>query len=180
MVHVRCKCSLSFAAILCAKRLISLVQLSVIAVGNSLQNYLTLHYTRRFYNGQFIANPSLGPQTPTFVPEDATNKLIPAGDVKLKPGSTTVDQVTPLAARLFATYTLISAIVRIYASFHLDKEPVYMMAMWTYLVALGHFISEGVVYRTFHITGPQLFPLVLATVGTTWMVMQKDFYVHIY
>ncbi|KAJ2976557.1 hypothetical protein NUW58_g8053 [Xylaria curta] len=28
--------------------------LSVIAVGNSLQNYLTLHYSRRLYNGQFV------------------------------------------------------------------------------------------------------------------------------
>ncbi|KAF2999091.1 hypothetical protein G7054_g12296 [Neopestalotiopsis clavispora] len=151
--------------------------LSVIAVGNSLQNYMTLHYSRRLYNGQFIANPSLGPRTSTFNPDDATNKLVPATSVDLKPGSTTVDQVTPLAARLFATYTLISAIVRIYASFHLDKEPVYMMALWTYLVALGHFVSEGFVFKTFRITGPQLFPLVLASVGTTWMIMQKDFYV---
>jgi hypothetical protein len=148
----------------------------VIAVGNSLQNYLTLHYSRRFYNGQFIANPSLPPKTSTYNPEDSTKKIVPVVSVKAKPGSTTFDQVTPLAARLFGTYTLISAIVRLYASYHLDVEPVYMMALWTYLVALGHFISEGF-YGTYYLGGPQLLPLFFATTGTIWMTTQKSFYV---
>ena len=67
--------------------------------------------------------------------------------------------------------------MRLYASYHLDLEPVYMMAMWTYLVALGHFTSEFFVYRTFYMGGPQAMPFLFATVGTVWMVMQKSFYV---
>ncbi|KAH6659380.1 hypothetical protein BKA67DRAFT_529533 [Truncatella angustata] len=157
--------------------------LSILAVGNSLQNYLTLHYSRRLYNGQFIANPSLPPKTSTYNPEDATNKIIPAGSAKVKPGSTTFDQCTPLAARLFGTYTLISAIVRLYASYHLDKEPVYMIALWTYLVALGHFGSEIFVFKSAYLFGPeilpQLFPLCFATIGTIWMIAQKSFYVQV-
>ncbi|ORY58198.1 Erg28 protein [Pseudomassariella vexata] len=151
--------------------------LSVIAVGNSLQNYITLHFSRRFYNGQFIPNPSLPPKITTVNPEDSTKKLIPATASNTPKDAATMDQVTPLAARLFGTYTLISAIVRLYASFHLDKEPVYMMAMWTYLVALGHFVSEGAVYKTYYLGGPQLMPLFFATTGVAWMIMQKEFYV---
>lgn len=148
--------------------------LSVIAVGNSLQNYLTLHYSRRFYPGQFIRNPSLPPKSSTFNPEDSTEILIPAPkDGKVK----AIDQVTPLAARLFGTYTLISAIVRLYASYHLNLEPVYMMAMWTYIVALGHFLSEMFVFKTFPMGGPQVLPLIFATTGLVWMGSQKGFYV---
>lgn len=146
-----------------------------------MQNYFTLHFSRRLYNGQFIANPKLPSKTSTFIPEDSTKKFVPVNYKNIKPGSTTFDQVTPLAARLFGTYTLISAIVRLYASYHLDKEPVYMMALWTYLVALGHFFSEGFVFKSFYIGGPetlpQILPLFFATVGTIWMLAQKSFYV---
>ncbi|KAK8080269.1 hypothetical protein PG997_008087 [Apiospora hydei] len=156
--------------------------LSLIAVGNSLQNYMTLHFSRRFYNGRFVPNKALPPKTAAFDPEDSTAKLLPvaadydttAGPAKGKAAS--VDQVTPLAARLFGTYTLISAIVRLYASYHLHLEPVYMMAMSTYLVALGHFFAEYFVYKTYYMGGPQLMPFFFATTGTVWMVMQKSYY----
>ncbi|KAI0132905.1 hypothetical protein BJ170DRAFT_265240 [Xylariales sp. AK1849] len=155
--------------------------LSIIAVGNSLQNYLTLHFSRRFYNGQFIPNPSLPPKTSSFNPDDSTQKLIPAppssSSTTTSRSTASSDQVTPLAARLFGTYTLVSAIVRLYACYHLDKEPVYMMALWTYLVALGHFVSEGLVYKSYYLGGPQFLPLFFATIGTTWMLAQKGFYV---
>jgi hypothetical protein len=151
----------------------------VIAVGNSLQNYLTLHFSRRFYNGQFVPNTKLPAKSADYNPEDSTTKLVPASAADKDKGVRTQDQVTPLAARLFGTYTLISAIVRLYASYHLNIEPVYMMAMSTYLVALGHFTLEYFVYRTFHLGGPQIMPFFFATLGTVWMVMQKDFYVKI-
>ncbi|KAK8010931.1 hypothetical protein PG990_009896 [Apiospora arundinis] len=140
--------------------------LSLIAVGNSLQNYMTLHFSRRFYNGRFVPNKSLPPKTASFDPEDSPNKLIAvpasatAAGAKGKTANT-VDQVTPLAARLFGTYTLISAIVRLYASYHLHLEPVYMMAMSTYLVALGHFATEYFIYKTYYMGGPQLMPFFL-------------------
>ncbi|KAI1123850.1 transmembrane domain-containing protein [Nemania abortiva] len=150
--------------------------LSVISVGNSLQNYLTLHYSRRIYNGQFVPNPSLSPKSTSFDPEDSTLKLTPASAVNTKDGRTT-DQVTPLAARLFGTYTFISAIVRIYASYYLHLAPVYNMAIWTYVVALFHFGSEWAVYRTAYLGPPILFPFFFATLGIIWMTSQYNFYV---
>ncbi|KAK8028418.1 hypothetical protein PG991_005474 [Apiospora marii] len=156
--------------------------LSLIAVGNSLQNYMTLHFSRRFYNGRFVPNKALPAKTATFDPEDSPKKLLPvAADYDAttsgKGKAASVDQVTPLAARLFGTYTLISAIVRLYASYHLNLEPVYMMAMSTYLVALGHFATEYFFYKTYYMGGPQLMPFFFATTGTVWMVMQKSYYV---
>ncbi|KAI1436670.1 transmembrane domain-containing protein [Xylaria sp. CBS 124048] len=150
--------------------------LSVIAVGNSVQNYLTLHYSRRLYNGRFAPNQSLPAKSADFNPEDSIHKLVPATASSAKGGRTT-DQVTPLAARLFATYTFISAIVRIYASYNLHLAPVYNIALWTYVVALFHFASEWGVYQTAHLDLPILFPFFFASIGIVWMVSQYDFYV---
>ncbi|RYP60110.1 hypothetical protein DL771_010620 [Monosporascus sp. 5C6A] len=151
-------------------------QLSLIAVGNALQNYLTLHYTRRLYNGLFVPKTNAASSgSPSTDPEDATDKLAPA-DGGAKEGRAR-DQVTPLAARLFGTYTLISAVVRIYASYHLRLAPVYQMALWTYVVALVHFASEFFVYKTTRFGTPVAMPFFFATVGVTWMVSQYGFYV---
>ncbi|KAI2623696.1 transmembrane domain-containing protein [Xylaria nigripes] len=150
--------------------------LSVIAVGNSLQNYLTLHYSRRLYNGQFVPNPSLPPKSTHFDPEDSTRKLASISVVNTKDGRT-IDQVTPLAARLFGTYTFISAIVRIYASYNLHIAPVYHIAVWTYVVALFHFASEWAVFRSAYLGPPILLPFFFASVGIIWMLSQYEFYV---
>ncbi|TRX96994.1 hypothetical protein FHL15_002300 [Xylaria flabelliformis] len=151
--------------------------LSVIAVGNSLQNYLTLHYSRRLYNGQFVPNASLPPKSNSFDPEDSTRKLAPASASANSKDGRTTDQVTPLAARLFGTYTFISAIVRIYASYNLHLAPVYNIAIWTYVVALFHFGSEWAVFRSAYLGPPILFPFFFATIGIFWMVSQYSFYV---
>ncbi|KAI1076828.1 transmembrane domain-containing protein [Whalleya microplaca] len=156
--------------------------LSIIAVGNSLQNYLTLHYSRRLYNGQFTPATNLPPKSASFDPADSPSKLQPVSPSSPSSSSSTKegrvqDQVTPLAARLFGTYTLISAIVRIYASYHLAVAPVYHLALWTYVVALLHFGSEFAVYKTARLGAPVLFPFFFASVGIAWMVSQYGFYV---
>ncbi|KAK7756681.1 hypothetical protein SLS62_001122 [Diatrype stigma] len=152
--------------------------LSVIAVGNSLQNYVTLHYTRRVYNGQFVPNPQNSSNSDSKLdPDDSTTKLVPAFNNNNNKEGRAQDQVTPLAARLFGTYTLISAIVRLYASYHLRLAPVYQMAVWTYVVALLHFLSEFLVYKTARFGTPIAMPFFFASVGIFWMVSQYGFYV---
>ncbi|KAI0888550.1 Erg28-like protein [Annulohypoxylon maeteangense] len=153
-----------------------LVVTSILAVGNSLQNYLTLHFSRRLYNGQFVPNSSLPPKSDKFDPEDSTQKFLPANAVSNPKEARTQDQVTPLAARLFGTYTIISAIVRFYAAYYLHLAPVYQMTIWTYVVALFHFGSEFAVYRTAYL-GPIATTFFFATVGITWMTSQYGFYV---
>ncbi|OTB00579.1 hypothetical protein M426DRAFT_26492 [Hypoxylon sp. CI-4A] len=153
-----------------------LVVTSILAVGNSLQNYLTLHFSRRLYNGQFVPNQSLPPKTTTFNPEDSTQKLIPASAASNPKDARTQDQVTPLAARLFGTYTIISAIIRMYAAYNLHLAPIYQMTMWTYVVALFHFGSEFAVYKTAYL-GPIATTFFFATTGIIWMTSQYNFYV---
>ncbi|SPN98490.1 probable ERG28 - involved in synthesis of ergosterol [Cephalotrichum gorgonifer] len=151
--------------------------LSVVSIGNSIQNLLTLHYTRRAYNGLFIRNPSLPAASATFVPEDSVNKLVPAPSPTHKGAA---DQVTPLAARLFGTWTLLASIVRLYAAYNLHIGPVYDMAVWTYVVALGHFGSELFIFKSMTFGKPQFFPFLFATTALIWMPTVKEHYVQIY
>ncbi|KAI1775528.1 transmembrane domain-containing protein [Hypoxylon cercidicola] len=149
---------------------------SILAVGNTIQSYMTLHYSRRIYGGKFVPNSSLPAKSATFDPDDSTQKLVPASTSNSKEARAQ-DQVTPLAARLFGTYTIISSIVRIYASYNLHIAPVYNITLWTYVVALAHFGSECLVYKTAHFAGPVGLTFFFASVGITWMASQYSFYV---
>ncbi|RFU77353.1 demethylation complex subunit [Trichoderma arundinaceum] len=149
-----------------------MVILSVISIGNSLQAYTTLHFSRRVYNGRFIRNPKLPPASAKYNPEDSPNKLIHAQN---DPKAT--DQLTPLAGRLFGTWTLITCIVRCYAAYHLHLGPVYNVAIWTYAVALGHFVSELFVFKSMTFGLPQVFPFIFATTALIWMPMVRSHYV---
>ena len=112
------------------------------------------------------------------------SKLVPApapadGTATKAKDGRAQDQVTPLAARLNGTYTVISAIVRLYAAYHLRLGPVYRMALWTYVVALAHYASELLVYRTARPGAPVLMPFLFASLGISWMFAQYDFYVEV-
>ena len=72
-----------------------------------------------------------------------------------------------------------SAIVRLYAAYHLRLAPVYQMALWTYVVALAHYASELFVYRTARPGAPVLMPFLFASVGISWMLAQYSFYVEV-
>lgn len=152
----------------------TLKQLSVISIGNSVQNYTTLHFSRRVYNGRFVRNTRLPPASSTFNPEDAVNKLIPAHN---DPKAT--DQLTPLTGRLFGTWTFIISIVRLYAAYHLHHGPVYNIALWTYVVAFSHFASELFIFKSMTFGLPQFFPFTLATCALIWMPMVREYYVTI-
>ncbi|KAK7418903.1 ergosterol biosynthesis protein [Neonectria punicea] len=149
-----------------------MIILSLTSIGNSLQSYVTLHFSRRVYNGRFIRNPNLPPRTAKFEPEDSTAKLIPAHN---DPKAT--DQLTPLAGRLFGTWTLITCVVRCYAAYNLHIGPVYTIAYWTYLVALGHFATELFIFKSMTFGVPQMFPFTLATLSLIWMPLVRDHYV---
>ena len=148
----------------------------MISSANSAQNSLTLHYTRRTYNGLFIPNPSLPARSATFVPEDSVNKLVPAPSASHKGAA---DQVTPLQARCFGTWTLITSVVRLYAAYNLHLGPVYDIAIWTYVVALGHFASEIFVFKSMTFGVPQFFPFLFASTALVWMPMVRDYYVQV-
>lgn len=85
--------------------------------------------------------------------------------------------VTPLQARTFAVWTLVSAVVRFYAAYHINNKPVYDMALFTYLIAFGHFSSELLIFRTAGLNPGTISPCIVSTTSLIWMFQQYDFYV---
>lgn len=146
----------------------------MISIGNCVQAYTTLHFSRRVYNGKFVRNTKLPPASATFNPDDSTSKLIPD-----QTNPKAEDQLTPLAGRLFGTWTLITCVVRCYAAYNLHIGPVYDLAIATYVVAFGHFASELFIFKSMTLGVPQFFPFTLASCALIWMPMVRDQYVEI-
>jgi len=122
-----------------------LMFVSVVALGNSVQAYSTLHYTQQVYSG----------------PKGA--KASPA---------------TALSSRTFGTWSLLSAIVRLVAAYHISNPQIYQLAFCTYAVAFAHFMSEWLVFKSTS-WGPGLTGPVLISTGTlVWMYLQWGFYVN--
>lgn len=86
--------------------------------------------------------------------------------------------VTPLASRLFGTWTLTSAVVRAYGAYHIHEKAVYELCIATFLIALGHFVSEMTVYRSARPAGiAAISPLFVASLSLYWMFSSYDYYV---
>lgn len=132
-------------------------QTSIVAIGNSVQSFATLYYTRRIYN--------IDPARPKALPST------PSAPVPHSP------LVTPLSARTFGTWTFIAALVRLFASYNIDNPAFYSLALCTYAVAFAHFASEWLIFGTAEWGSPLAGPIVVSTSTITWMLMQKEFYV---
>ncbi|KAI6006522.1 Erg28 like protein-domain-containing protein [Pisolithus orientalis] len=87
------------------------------------------------------------------------------------------NHVTALQARTFAVWTLTAAIVRGYAAYHIHDKRIYDMALFTYLIAFGHFSSEILIFRTARLNSAALSPVIVSTVSLIWMLRHYDFYV---
>lgn len=147
------------------------LQVSVAAIGNSIQNLLTLHYTRRIYNGLFVPNSST-----TNV--DSVHKLTPVtSTASLKDKPTATDQVTPLAARLFGVYTILAGVIRIYGAYRVHDPALYQLCLFTHMLAAAHFTSEIVVFKTLRLGWEHAFPLSAGFGGSLWMTLQYSNYV---
>lgn len=148
-----------------------LLVVSVAAVFNSVQNFMTLHFTRRIYNGLFV------PRTSSSNP-DSVEKLQPVADASsLKDKPTGVDQVTPLAARLFGVYTVLAGVIRIYGAYRVHDPVLYQLCLFTHLLAAAHFTSEAVVFKTVKLGWEHAFPFSAAISGSVWMTLCYSNYV---
>ncbi|KAI0688402.1 Erg28-like protein [Cytidiella melzeri] len=87
--------------------------------------------------------------------------------------------VTPLHARTFAVWTLMSAVVRFYTAYDIHNKTLYDMSLLSYLIVFGHYTSEVLVYGTATLKGPILSPLVVGTTSLVWMIRQYDYYVKV-
>jgi hypothetical protein len=71
----------------------------------------------------------------------------------------------------------VSAIVRLFAAYHIDEAAWYQMVIWTYVVALAHFMSECFIYKTARPWTPWAVPTTIAVISLTWMLVQYNSYV---
>lgn len=85
--------------------------------------------------------------------------------------------MTPLSARTFGTWTAITAVVRLYAAYHIQIPVMYELALWTFGVAWAHFMSEWLVFKTTKMGSGLLGPFAVSTGTLIWMWLQWDYYV---
>lgn len=87
------------------------------------------------------------------------------------------NQVTPLTARLFGTWTLLSAIIRFRCARDMHNKSNYDLTIITFVLALAHFLSECIIFESTSIYSAGLIsPFVVATMSITWMVWCRSFY----
>ncbi|KAB0397458.1 hypothetical protein E2I00_019693, partial [Balaenoptera physalus] len=73
------------------------------------------------------------------------------------------DLVNGLQARTFGIWTLLSSVIRCLCAIDIHNKMLYHITLWTFLLALGHFLSELFVYGTAAPTIGVLAPLMVAT-----------------
>jgi hypothetical protein len=101
----------------------------------------------------------------------------PDGKLSWKTPESPGSPATPLSARTFGTWTLLQAIVRLYAAYNIHNPSMYQLAMWTYAIAFGHFASEWLYFKTARF-GEALAPPVLISTGSLiWMWWSWSSYV---
>ncbi|PWY80487.1 ergosterol biosynthesis protein Erg28 [Aspergillus heteromorphus CBS 117.55] len=81
-----------------------------------------------------------------------------------------------LSARTFGTWTFLSSIVRLYAAYYITTPAVYDLALWTFGIALLHFVGEWVAFGSAQLKGRFVSPLIVASSTLTWMLTQREWY----
>ncbi|KAK9246702.1 hypothetical protein V1506DRAFT_456576 [Lipomyces tetrasporus] len=85
-------------------------------------------------------------------------------------------QVTGLSARTFGTWTFLTSLIRLYGAYHINDPAVYDITYATYIVALMHFSSEWIIYKTAKLGKGLAGPLIVSTTTLVWMGLQKSYY----
>ncbi|GAB5030483.1 ergosterol biosynthetic protein 28 [Nannochloropsis oceanica] len=74
------------------------------------------------------------------------------------------DQVTPLTARTFGIWTLLSAIITLMCALNIESGPLYRTTMASFAVALLYFVLEVGVYHTVDVRSAMP-PFIIATLS---------------
>ncbi|KAL9624456.1 MAG: hypothetical protein Q9160_001419 [Pyrenula sp. 1 TL-2023] len=122
---------------------------AIAALGNCIQSYTTVAYTRRLY-------------APTKAHSEPSSPN---------------PEVTRLSGRTFGTWTFLSTIVRLYAAYNIEDRRFYELALWTYIIAFAHFFSEWAIFKNARLWSPWALPASIASGTAVWMLLVWDDYV---
>ncbi|KAL6926100.1 hypothetical protein ACO0SA_002669 [Hanseniaspora valbyensis] len=86
------------------------------------------------------------------------------------------NEINSLTCRLFGTWTFIACMIRLYGAIYTSNEQVYQLCFISYIVALGHFGSELIVFRACKFDKGIAGPFIVATTSLIWMYKQKEYY----
>ena len=86
-------------------------------------------------------------------------------------------QITAFSSRLFGTWTIISAAIRLYAAYNISNPQLYELAIIAYGVAWIHFMSEWLIFGTAAWGRGLAGPMLISTGSLVWMFSQWGYYV---
>ncbi|KAG9481696.1 hypothetical protein GDO78_010762, partial [Eleutherodactylus coqui] len=79
--------------------------------------------------------------------------------------------VNGLQARTFGIWTLLSSVIRCSCAIDIQNKTLYHITLWTFIMALLHFLSEVWVYHTAQMTIGILAPLMVASFSILGMLI---------
>lgn len=85
--------------------------------------------------------------------------------------------ITPLQSRTFGTWAMLSSVVRLYAAYNIHNKQVYELCLATWVIAVLHFTSEWLVFKTALMRRGLASPILLAGITGAWMIVVKGYYV---
>ncbi|XP_068539283.1 ergosterol biosynthetic protein 28 homolog isoform X1 [Anas acuta] len=79
--------------------------------------------------------------------------------------------VNGLQARTFGVWTLLSSVVRCLCALDIRNQTLYYITLFTFVVALAHFLSEVFIYHTAALTMGIMAPLMVASFSILGMLI---------
>ncbi|KAL8599504.1 ergosterol biosynthesis protein [Nucella lapillus] len=79
--------------------------------------------------------------------------------------------VTGLAARLFGIWTLLASALRFACAVDIHNKTLYHLTFLSFILALGHFVSEVCLYNTARLTLGVCAPLIVSSISIIMMAV---------